>query len=237
MKTGYFTSVLLLSLTVLFLFFTSCKDDCPGEGSKVYPVTHFTAIDAGDQHQLSVTRGDQFSITATGCTNDLSDLSVEVVNEKLIIRYPTFKKYHDGVHFFITMPALSATFLSGQCRATLSGFTDTTYKVFNLSGQSHCTYYGNLSAGLCSVSGQSELTLQGIAQQLQINVTGQSEFKGYGVLQNQITTAVVSGQSQAYIFTNGTLTADASGQSTIYYRGTPSAKQFTQSGQARIIQQ
>ena len=234
MKTNYANILFTLCTFTASFTFSSCKKECTGESNRTYPLTGFTCIDAGDQHRFSIARGDHFSIQASGCTDDINDLSVEVVNQQLQIRYPEFKRWHDGVTFFITMPVLKGAKFSGQSKATITGFADTTNKVFDLSGQSACSYYGHSATDVISVSGQSEFILQGVALNLQINVSGQSRYSGYGVLVNQSTNVLASGQSEAYVYTNGAFTASASGQSSIYYKGSPSFKNFSCSGQSKI---
>lgn len=239
MKLYFVQPVLSILLMLGFVLgLSSCyKKECSAEGSRLYLPAAFTEVECGDQHLLSIYQADTFAVMVSGCLDDINDLKVETNGQRLKIHYDSYKNYHRSLSIAISMPALAGAFLSGQSRASITGFNDTTARLFNLSGQSNCTFIGNVSMAGITLSGQSDFSTWGVLQGLEADISGQSHLNGYGMLLNRYCSLRVSGQSKAQVQASGTLIVDASGQSKVYFRGNPVNRQFHSSGQSKIIQE
>ncbi|MBL7924830.1 MAG: DUF2807 domain-containing protein, partial [Bacteroidia bacterium] len=124
---------------------------------------------------------------------------------------------------------------SGDASCTINGFSDTTARSFSISGSGGCSYYGNASYLDAQISGAGYLTVSGNILLADVDVSGESRFEGKNMLANSTTTILASGDARGYVNTIDTLTADASGQARIYYKGDPTVKNFTTSGQGKIL--
>ena len=100
-------------ISALALLLASCdkeKQECPGSTEKTFAITGFTKIKAGDAHHVTVTKGNEFSIKANGCTSDLNDLELSLdANHILDIKYKNHKSNRYRVDFTITMPISGTT--------------------------------------------------------------------------------------------------------------------------------
>jgi hypothetical protein len=230
--------VILFSLA---LFFESCnkeKKECPGSSEKSFTITGFTRVNAGDAHHITITKGNEFSIKANGCTSDLNDLDLTLdANQILDIQYKNYKHNRYRVDFTITMPQLIAANLSGAAKGTISGFggQNTVIRTV-LSGASECTVSGTGINAAIDLSGASKLILSGNTESLYGNISGASKLEAYNVAATEVDISV-SGSSKAYVRPLQTFFAEASGDSRIYYKGNPATRHFETSGNGKIIQE
>ena len=223
------------------LLFTSCnkeKQECPGSSEKTFAISGFTKINAGDAHQITIAKGNEFSIKANGCTGDLNDLELTVDgNHILDIRYKNYKQNRYRVDFLITMPQLIAANLSGAAKGTIHGFGGQNSVIRTvLSGASECTVTGTGINAAIDLSGASRLFLSGHTESLYGNISGASLLEAYDVAATEVDISV-SGSSKAYVRPLEVFFAEATGSSHIYYKGNPVTKHFETSGNGRIIQE
>ena len=113
----------------------------------------------------------------------------------------------------ITMPELNEVVLSGGSHCTAGEF-DSTKFILSLSGGSHATLRGSTDMLMASGSGGSHLKL--------------ANFK----VENANVT--LSGASHATINMEGTLNADLSGGSHLYYRGNPTMGSIQNTGGSEV---
>ena len=192
-----------------------------GRDNRNFSNKDFTAIEIGSGMHLNVTQSDSYSIEAVGDKDDLNDLDVEQSGDVLKIRFKSsffgFGRHH-RVDFNIQMPQLTRLDLSGGAKGNIK--MDVASKKFStgLSGGSQLE--GNLKCGNISMelSGGSRAGLNGAGSNLKIEGSGGSKFrlKDFSSVDVDVE---LSGGSQATINMNGTLDADLSGGSHIYYYG------------------
>ena len=187
---------------------------------------------------MTITKGPEFSIKASGCARDLADLDVSVLpGQFLEAKFKNSRQDRYRVDFTITLPSLVGVHLSGAARGTVSGFQgQNTVIRATLSGASECTMAG---AGInlqVDISGASKLTASGSTDNLYGAVSGASSLLAYGVAADEVDISV-SGNSKAYVSPVNSFFAEASGNSRIYYKGDPVAKHFETSGNAQIIKE
>jgi hypothetical protein len=85
-------------------------------------------------------------------------------------------------------------------------------------------------------SGISSITAQGATERLEAEASGKSSIDAFAI---PVTKATVeaSGESIAKVQVLQWIIADASGKSTIYYRGNPQQENLFVSGDSRIIKE
>jgi hypothetical protein len=221
----------------LFLF-TACSKEPSNPIERSYSNIDFKKIEAGDQHQLTITKGTAFSIIARGEERDINDLVIRVIDSSLKIEYNRYKSNRKRVYFTIALPSLKGFVLSGQSQATVSGFSETDLVNLVVSGQSACWINMNAPKFKLLASGQSKIEFQGgTATGFEAEASGQSEILAYGLSTVVFAEATATGQSTIKVKVGNSFKANASGQSRIYYQGDPLITQIVSTGDSRIIKE
>ena len=230
-------TIFITSCVVAFVCFISCTKESSSPVNRVFEVTGFNKITAGDDHEIIITRGASFSVQAKGAAADLDELRMVVNGETLKIDYPYYENYRKRVHIVITMPELSAVEFSGAAYGSVNGFQQAGSFNITLSGSTSFNINSDAALIDTDVSGNSRLTISGTSTSVIANISGQAKYNGYGLGAIDNTIVKASGQANVYVNTGKVFTADASGQSNIYYRGNPVTKNITQTGMAKVINQ
>lgn len=228
---------ILLSSISLFLF--SCekeKQSCPGANEKNFALSGFTKINAGETFNVTVTKAAEFSVKASGCASDLADLELTISNGGFLeLNYKTWKKDRYRVDFAITLPQLITLNLSGAAMGSIKGFAGQNVVIKNiLSGAAQCTMQGTATNAQVELSGTSVLNLTGLTENLYGNISGNAHLNCYGVDAKEVDISA-SGASKAYVRPLQILFAEASGESRIYYKGSPGVANVVTSGNGKVI--
>jgi hypothetical protein len=231
----------ILSIAISSLVLTSCDKEnreCPGSTEKTFTVASSSKVRAQDGFYVNIVKGDDFSVKAKGCENDLNDVSVSTGNGGFIeIKYKNHKKDRYRVDFTITAPLMYHVILDGAAKATVTGFKNQDYVTkIALSGASELTMNENTADTQFDLSGASKLTLKGATQSLKGTASGASILQAFDAPSPEIDIAV-SGASKANVNATQLLTIDASGASQVVYRGNPTQKDFSTSGGGKITKE
>lgn len=125
--------------------------------------------------------------------------------------------------------------VSGACNVNLENKMSTQTLMMKVSGA--CTLKGevdikNLDLDL---SGASTLKMTGAIENMKLESSGASDVKNYDlVVQNCV--ASLSGASDVKLTVENSITATASGASSLKYHGNPSKRQVASSGASSIVQ-
>jgi len=205
-------------LFILFIFFATVAT--AQESKRTFDLTGFDKLDMGSAFVITVTQSSNFRIDAAGREQDLKDLVVKVSGGKLHIGYPSNWsgwRNRKEVHITITMPKLVAVDFSGASKAKVSGFSSDNFAI-NLSGASSATFDIDAKTLSLDCSGASGLTIVGDGQRLTADVSGASSINAFDF---KVSTANIdaSGASGAKVFVTSKIVADASGASSVRYKG------------------
>jgi len=228
--------ILILSTTLLFFSCDKERQECPGATEKTFAITGFTKVNVVDAHHVTITKGNEFSIKANGCATDLNDLELTLENNHILnIKFKNFRNDRYRVDFTITMPLLVSANLSGASKGIVSGFggQNTVIRTV-LSGASECSISGTGINASLDISGGSRLYLSGNTESLYGIISGASELRSYDVTATEVDISV-SGSSKAYVRPLNVFFAEASGNSLVYYKGSPNTTHFETSGNSKII--
>jgi len=228
-------------ISIIALLVVSCdkqKPECPGSTERAFAITGFTRINAGDAHHVTITKSDQFSINASGCTEDLDDLELTLESNHILnIKYKNSKNNRYRVDFTITMPTLVSVNLSGASQGFINGFGGQNTVIRTVvSGASECSVSGTGINASFDISGASRVYLSGNTESLYGTISGASELRSYDVSATEVDISV-SGSSTAYVRPLESIFAEASGSSVVYYKGTPTTTHFETSGNSKIIRE
>ncbi|MFD1468971.1 head GIN domain-containing protein [Hymenobacter caeli] len=124
-----------------------------------------------------------------------------------------------SVKVYITAPRLTGLALSGGADA--HGQTPLRADDFSIraSGGSDVTLQLQAKTVHAESSGGSDVTLTGRVERQEMRFSGGSDYHGFG-LQSTTATVSASGGSDADVWVDGELTANASGGSDLHYKGT-----------------
>jgi hypothetical protein len=211
--------ILMLSLLVI----TACvATSIEGSGNVVTetrdidgPVTEISMSGIGT---ASVTVGEELSVTVETDDNVQEYVSTTVNDGILNLRIDTAPgaalNPTDGIEYTVTLPELNRLDIRGVTRASVSGVSSETLEV--------------------SVSGTATATVSGETDDLTVDVTGTGNFRGFD-LTSTTATVNVSGATTAQVRVTDSLTADASGTSTVIYQGDPENVETETGGTGEVI--
>ncbi len=239
MKKRPISIVVALTLAALTLLGVGgcIGEDVTGSGNlttESYDFRDFSRIEAHGGFEVEVTMGGSFSIEITADDNVHEYIVVEKSGDTLDIRLRGTRFYHSvTLRAEITMLNLYRLELSGGSQADITGFSSEHDFEADLSGGSRLN--GDISAGDVEfeLSGGSQVELEGEGEDLTIDASGgsQLDLEDFPIDDASIN---MSGGSRATINISGTLDADLSGGSRIFYIGTPTLGDTDFSGDSGI---
>lgn len=201
---------------------------------KEIALVDFDRLEMGDAFNVTVVRGELFSIRVSGDRRNLDDLEISKAGTTLQARYSHNRHANRQYTTFITitMPMLKGASFSGATTSTISGFESTGVFDLTLSGASRAQLQLNADEMDINLSGASILSLIGKASKMHAIVSGASELSSFS-FETDLATVDASGASKIRLYTTGQLKATASGASDIRYRGNPTV-QSSSSGASTI---
>ncbi len=231
----------ILSTVIVALFLSSCDKEnreCPGSIEKTFTVANFSKVRATDGFYVNIIQGNDFSVKARGCENDLNDINVSIGNGGFVeIKYKNQKKDHYRVDLTVTMPYVYNVVLDGAAKGTLTGFTGGDYTArIVLSGASELSVNENTLYTQFDISGASKLTLKGATETIKGMASGASTLNAFDAPAKEVDIAV-SGASKANVQAIQLLIVESSGASHVVYRGEPANKDFSTSGGGKITKE
>ena len=202
--------------------------------TQTYAFTDFTEVQIDSTFEFEIKQSSSYSINITADDNVMDYLHISKDGQTLEIGLRTF--LHLGpvtVRASVTMPELRGLTVSGASRGTVSGFSPTEDLDITVSGASRLS--GDLIAGNVDfgISGASTVQLEGSANDIDVNVSGASHLN----LENfPVNDADVnfSGASSGTVNLNGTLDANLSGASHLWYVGEPTATDINTSSASTV---
>ncbi|WP_428654825.1 head GIN domain-containing protein [Runella sp.] len=198
--------------------------------NQTFDLRDFDQLEMGNAFNVSVRRSGQFSIFVHGDRRDISDLEAFVDrNGKLVIRYRNYRIRRYDMDIDITMPTLRGVDFSGAVNSNIEGFTNTRDLDIELSGASKSTVDGDWERVYVDLSGASTLTLHGQGLSLTGDLSGASKLNGFDYAVDNVDLEL-SGASNANVLVDKTLKVDASGASSLRYRGSPEVRSNSSGG-------
>jgi Putative auto-transporter adhesin, head GIN domain len=228
---------ILLPFFLLFLFSCNKSPDHSPVIEKEINLSGFTKIYAGERFNLIITKGNSFYIKVKGPADTVNDIDWNVSNNILDIQYTHYVVNRPKADVIINLPALIQVNLAGAATGTINGFQGVNNVIRTvLSGASGCTLNGTGINTQIDISGASELNVNGSTESLYGNISGAGKLNASDLTSTEVDIAA-SGGSEAKVKVVTTLFAEATGGSSIYYKGSPTVKNIQTSGGGRVIQQ
>ena len=216
----------------LFFFLTFLSATTFAQDFKrTFNVTGFDKLDMGSAFIITVTQANTFKVEVDGREQDVKDIVVKVSGGTLDLGYPSNWggwKNRKEVFVTITMPKLTGIDFSGASKSKVSGFTSDKLAI-ELSGASQSTINVDAKSLGLDCSGASTLTIVGDGQALNADVSGASSVNAFDF---KVSTANIdaSGASGAKVYVTSKIVAEASGASSVRYKGSPVIDQHLSGG-------
>jgi len=214
-----------------------------GEAQKNFDFADFERIELTGFFKVHVQQAPEYKVTVAGTAEDLEKLKADLDGDKLHISMGG-KGWFEGwnwlsnqqaelMQVYITTPNLTELEFNGACEGNVPEFNAENDLVLTVSGASKMNANVKVSRVEAEVTGASELTLTGEAGTALYEVNGASGLKAYGM---QVTQAQVkaTGASHAELSVSGEMDADATGASSISYKGAAQNVRSETSGAASI---
>jgi hypothetical protein len=227
-------------LLIAFTMLVGCTQiPITGSGNVVTqeePITGFDKVNISYSFEANISQGESFSVVIRVDDNLVEHLQVVKQGSTLKIGLDPNRDYsiiNATMEAEVTMPELVGLDLSGSSDVNVSGFESTKSLLVDLSGNS--ALLGDIQAGdtRFDISGNSSVTLSGSAGDLTIDASGNSEvdLSDFPVSDANVD---AGGASVVTVNLSGSLNADASGKSNIYYLGDPTLGTIDTSGSSTI---
>lgn len=197
--------------------------------------TDFDKVDVSHTFKVDVSQGDTFRVVIRIDDNLVEHLQVTQQGNtlKIGLKPGRYNIRRATMEAEVTMPELTGLELSGASHGTVTGFESTKALDVNLSGAS--SLRGDIEAGDArfDVSGASNADLTGSAGDVTINASGASQIdlSAFAVADADVK---ASGASTVTVNPSGTLDANASGASHVYYVGNPTMGKLETSGASSV---
>jgi Putative auto-transporter adhesin, head GIN domain len=196
-------------------------------------VSGFKAIQIGGAFEVSLKQGSSEFCYVEADENLLEYIETRVVGGILKISTSKSIKNPKALNIYIGVKDLDLLDLSGACEFKSEGRIKTEDLELEISGASEVNLSIDVNALELDLSGASEVELVGSAKAMKADCSGASELEAFGL---EVTNADIeaSGASEADINVTGMLIVDASGASSIDYKGNPDSVKKDLSGAADI---
>ena len=197
-------------------------------------VSGFHAIEVSGGIDLYLSQGEEAVAVSASKTEYRDKIVTEVKNGVLKIWFD----WKNGLKFnwdnhklkaYVSVKSLDGLKASGGSDIDVDGTIKTTKLDMGISGGSD--FKGNIESDDLKIeaSGGSDVSISGKATKLTIDVSGGSDFSGYD-LASDICNVEASGGSDVRVTVNKELSADASGGSDVYYKGSGLIRDLKTSG-------
>ena len=201
-------------------------------------VGNFSAIRVSGGIDLYLSQGDEDGVAVSAVDEKIRDRIKTSVEKGVLqiwyqgsgINYNSGKKKMTAYVSFKSLHRVSA---SGSSDIYANGTIKGEDLRIQLSGASD--FKGGIETNKLNISqsGASDANISGKASSVEVDVSGASKFKGYN-FETENCFAKASGASDVQITVNKELSANASGASSIYYKGSGVMKDVRSNGASKV---
>jgi len=226
---------LLFSLLVTGLITTaSAQKTINDPNAEKRNVSGFHAIEVGGGIDLYLSQGEEAVAVSASKNEYRAKIKTEVKNGVLKIWYEwnsnlRFDWSNHKLKAYVSFKDIDRLEGSGGSDISVDGSIKVAKLAMEVSGGSD--FDGKVETGELNIqaSGGSDVRISGKADRLTIDASGGSDFKGYD-LASDICNVEASGGSDIQVTVNKELSANASGGSDVYYKGTGLIRDLKTSG-------
>lgn len=233
--------ITVMLMTILFSAVLFAQKTINDANAEPRTVGDFHAIRISNAFEVYISQGNDNAVAISASKQEYKDkIITKVENGVLIIRFDDDKKFWKGwngdrqkLKAYISVKKLDHLEVSGACNVFFEDGISAEELTVNLSGASDLK--GKIDAKTLSIniSGASDATLTGNATNIKIEASGASDFKGFDLVTNYCDTKA-SGASTVNITVNKELNANASGASSVRFKGEGLIRDIKTSGASNV---
>ncbi len=208
--------------------------------AEIRSVEKFSGIKVSGGIDVYLSQSDDYALAVSASEEKYRDnIKAVVRNGVLVIGYDSgnskWLKGDKKLRVYVSFQSLASIEASGACDLRIAESLQGRSLLLKLSGA--CDIVGEIKLDdmIMDLSGASTVKLNGSVENLKVSSSGASDIKSYDlVVENLI--ANVSGASDVKLTVTGSMSATASGASSIRYRGTPAKQEVSVSGASSVSQ-
>jgi hypothetical protein len=201
-------------------------------------VGSFNAISVSSAIDVMLSQSEQTAVAVSAADAETrSKITTEVRNGTLVINFkssgPESWGSNKRLRAYIAVKKLDKITATGACNVMVDQQFEASNLEVNLSGASD--FKGKLQAENLKLiaSGSSDFLVSGKTTNLKIDLSGASDIKGYD-LESDYCQVVSSGASDVQVTVNKELSVNASGASSVNYKGTGTVRESSVSGASSV---
>lgn len=192
-------------------------------------VGSFSSIQAEGGIDIYVTQGKETGVAVSASTDEYRESIVtEVRGNTLYIAFKYKNVWGNRManpkaKAYVSVEILESVNVSGACDLVVAGVLKSDDLKVILSGASN--FKGEVQLNNCqfSMTGASDCRLTGKAERIKVQASGASSFKGYELNAGEADINA-SGASDVQMSISNSITVEASGASSVHYKGEPRLK-------------
>lgn len=235
----YHMKYLFIFLFSAFSFHLCGQNIINDPNVEVRTVGSFSGLKVSGGIDVYLSQSNEYALAVSASEIKYRDnIQTQIINGILTISYNNGGLRFSGdkkLRVYISFKTLESIQASGACDINFKeGFKANVLKI-GLSGASEIRGNININDLTLDLSGASTVKLKGNVINLRIDASGASDVKNYEIVADNCI-ASTSGASDVKITVNKSLSAKASGASSLLYRGNPDKKEISTSGASKISQ-
>lgn len=209
------------------------------KNAEVRNVGVFSGIKVSGGIDVYLSQSDNYALAVSASDEKYrEDIKTEIINGVLNISYNggKFKFNSDRqLRAYVSFKTIESLEASGASNFIINGNLKSNSIRVKLSGACDIKGIVNIDNLDLNMSGASTVKISGAVQNIKIDASGASDMKNYDLVADNCM-ANISGASDIRITVNTSLSAKASGASTLFYKGNPERRNISSSGASSISQ-
>lgn len=209
------------------------------KNAEVRNVGVFSGIKVSGGIDVYLSQSDNYALAVSASDEKYrDDIKTEIINGVLNISYDggKFKFNSDRqLRAYVSFKTIEGLEASGASNFIINGSLKSNSIRVKLSGACDIKGIVNIDNLELNMSGASTVKISGAVRNIKIDASGASDMKNYDLVADNCI-ANISGASDIRITVNTSLSAKASGASTLYYKGNPERGNISSSGASSISQ-
>lgn len=205
--------------------------------AEIRSVGDFNSVEVSSAIDLQLSQGGENSV-AVSAPGDVNRAGIKtVVSDGVLKIWYEQKNWFKGngrkIRAYVSVKTLKMLTASGACDVRVNGEVKSDELLIRLSGASDFMGAVNTGSLKIDLSGASDVVIRGVASNLNIDASGASHFRGFDLLTDNCSVEA-SGATDIRITVNKVLNAEASGVTSIYYKGSGMIGEIKTSGASKI---
>lgn len=209
------------------------------KNAEVRNVGSFSGIKVSGAVDVYLSQSNNYALAVSASEEKFRDnIKTEIINGILNISYNGGSMNFNGdkkLRAYISFKDLKSIEASGASDIIINDLFKTNDLKVRLSGASDIKGKIEIENVMLDLSGASTVKISGNVRNLKIEASGASDMKNYDLIVDNCI-ADISGASDVKITINKSISAKASGASSLYYKGNPERKDVASSGASNISQ-